>query len=84
MIYIAVPRKRRESRKERRARTTFTSQQTQILEVEYRRSEYISRPRRYELANQLNLKEVQIKIWYQNRRAKDKRIEKATWDRQYR
>ncbi|XP_055354849.1 homeobox protein engrailed-1-B-like [Paramacrobiotus metropolitanus] len=78
------PRKRRESRKERRARTTFTSQQTQILEAEYRRSEYISRPRRYELATQLSLKEVQIKIWYQNRRAKDKRIEKASWDRQYR
>ncbi|GAV08574.1 hypothetical protein RvY_18240 [Ramazzottius varieornatus] len=77
-------RKKRDSKKERRARTTFSSQQTQLLELEYQRSEYVTRPRRYELATQLCLKEVQIKIWYQNRRAKDKRIEKATWDRQYR
>ncbi|XP_060079240.1 homeobox protein rough-like [Ylistrum balloti] len=80
---IMQRRKRRENRP-RRQRTTFTSEQTLKLELEYNRTEYISRPRRYELAEVLNLSENQIKIWFQNRRAKEKRIEKAHQDQQIR
>ncbi|KAK3579291.1 hypothetical protein CHS0354_033371 [Potamilus streckersoni] len=76
-------RKRRETRP-RRQRTTFTSEQTMKLEIEYNRAEYITRPRRFELADLLDLSENQIKIWFQNRRAKDKRIEKAQMDQQLR
>ncbi|XP_063719803.1 homeobox protein ceh-19-like [Symsagittifera roscoffensis] len=61
----------------RRQRTSFSAEQTIKLELEFQMNEYITRSRRFELADTLGLSENQIKIWYQNRRAKDKRIEKA-------
>ncbi|KAG5673713.1 hypothetical protein PVAND_003734 [Polypedilum vanderplanki] len=79
-----IARRRRKEGKQRRQRTTFNNDQTLRLELEFDKNEYISRGRRFELAELLQLTETQIKIWFQNRRAKQKRLEKAQIDQQYR
>lgn len=58
----------------RRRRTAFTSEQLLELEREFHAKKYLSLTERAHLAHTLRLSESQVKIWFQNRRAKWKRV----------
>ncbi|GMS89301.1 hypothetical protein PENTCL1PPCAC_11476, partial [Pristionchus entomophagus] len=58
---------------EKRPRTAFTPQQLAILKQHFIDNRYLTEKRRQELAHELGLNESQIKIWFQNKRAKIKK-----------
>ncbi|KAL2774037.1 ventral anterior homeobox 2 [Daubentonia madagascariensis] len=57
----------------KRTRTSFTAEQLYRLEMEFQRCQYVVGRERTELARQLNLSETQVKVWFQNRRTKQKK-----------
>ena len=60
--------------KARRARTAFTYEQLVALENKFKQTRYLSVCERLNLALSLNLTETQVKIWFQNRRTKWKKL----------
>ncbi|XP_072032766.1 uncharacterized protein [Amphiura filiformis] len=61
--------------KKKKARTTFSGRQIFELEKQFELKKYLSASERAELATLLNVTDTQVKIWFQNRRTKWKKME---------
>ncbi|KAK4469465.1 hypothetical protein MN116_007015 [Schistosoma mekongi] len=63
-----------DNRKPKRIRTAFSPAQLFQLESAFEKNHYVVGQERKDLASDLNLTETQVKVWFQNRRTKYKRL----------
>ena len=64
-------------RKTRKPRTIYSSYQLRELNRRFSRAQYLGLPERAEIAAALGLSQQQVKIWFQNKRSKFKKILKT-------
>lgn len=60
--------------KRKRKRTVFTTEQVEALEDIFKTKQYINREERQQIVKKLQLNDKSVKIWFQNRRLKNKRV----------
>ncbi|XP_077591010.1 homeobox protein Dlx4a-like [Stigmatopora nigra] len=64
-------------KKIRKPRTIYSSLQLQALNQRFQETQYLALPERADLASKLGLTQTQVKIWFQNKRSKYKKIMKT-------
>ncbi|CAG9865096.1 unnamed protein product [Phyllotreta striolata] len=67
-------RKSGRQRSKRKPRVLFSQAQVYELEQRFKQQKYLSAPEREQMAQGLKLTPTQVKIWFQNRRYKNKRM----------
>ncbi|XP_046851679.1 homeobox protein Nkx-6.3-like [Xenia sp. Carnegie-2017] len=60
----------REILRRRNSRPTFSGRQVYLLEKAFQHTKYLAGPERAQLAYTLHMSESQVKVWFQNRRTK--------------
>ncbi|XP_008554734.1 homeobox protein engrailed-1a [Microplitis demolitor] len=70
---VKRPVAEKQSADDKRPRTAFSAEQLARLKTEFTENRYLTERRRQQLSRELGLNEAQIKIWFQNKRAKIKK-----------
>ena len=74
------PRLNGKGKKIRKPRTIYSSFQLRELNKRFAKTQYLALPERADLAAYLGLTQTQVKIWFQNRRSKQKKSTQKSGD----